>query len=161
MHTQQPKQIKKPERIPFITNYNPSLPSIFNIKKKKHYNLPLSSDRCKHAFLHLPVVAFRRSPNLRDLLVTAKLSRNVTHSNSTLPSGSFRCGKNCATCPYIFHGLTNYTFFSTGETSSINFHKTCETKNLICMIQCNRFHLQYIGETKRRLKERFNEHRHT
>ena len=26
------------------------------------------------------------------------------------------------------------------------------------MIQCNR-HLQYIGETKRRLKDRFNEHR--
>ena len=27
------------------------------------------------------------------------------------------------------------------------------------MIQCNRCHLQYIGETKRRLKDRFNEHR--
>ena len=106
-------------------------------------------------------MAFRRSPNLRDLLVTAKLSPNVTHSNSTLPSGSFRCCKNCATCPYIFHGLTNYKFFSTGETRSINFHITCETKNLIYMIQCNRSYLQYIGETKRRLKDRFNEHRRT
>ena len=27
------------------------------------------------------------------------------------------------------------------------------------MIQCNRCHKQYIGETKRRLKDRFNEHR--
>ena len=27
------------------------------------------------------------------------------------------------------------------------------------MIHCNRYHLQYIGETKRRLKDRFNEHR--
>ena len=106
-------------------------------------------------------MAFRRSPNFRDVLVIAKLSPNVTHSNSALPSGSFRCGKNCATCPYIFHGLTNYTFFSTGETRSINSHITCETKNLIYMIQCNRCHLQYIGETKRRLKDRFNEHRHT
>ena len=159
-HTIQPKQTDKPKRVPFITTYNPSLPSIFNIIKK-HYNLLLSSDRCKNAFLHLPVVAFRRSPNLRDLLVTAKLSPNVTHSNSTLPSGSFRCGKNCATCPYIFHGLTNYKSCSTGETRSINFHITCETKNLIYMIQCNRCHLQYIGETKRRLKDRFNEHRRT
>ena len=33
--------------------------------------------------------------------------------------------------------------------------------NLIYMIQCNRCHLQYIGETKRRLKDRFNEHRRT
>ena len=29
------------------------------------------------------------------------------------------------------------------------------------MIQCNRSNLQYIGETKRRLKDRFNEHRRT
>ena len=27
------------------------------------------------------------------------------------------------------------------------------------MVQCNRCNLQYIGETKRRLKDRFNEHR--
>jgi len=26
-------------------------------------------------------------------------------------------------------------------------------------IQCNRCHLQYVGETMRRLKDRFNEHR--
>ena len=41
IHTLQPKQINKPERIPFITTYNPSLPSIFNIIKK-HFNLLLS-----------------------------------------------------------------------------------------------------------------------
>ena len=29
------------------------------------------------------------------------------------------------------------------------------------MIQCNRCHLRYIGETKRSLKDRFNEHRRT
>ena len=29
------------------------------------------------------------------------------------------------------------------------------------MIQCNRCNLQYIGETKRQLRQRFNEHRRT
>ena len=29
------------------------------------------------------------------------------------------------------------------------------------MIQCNCCNLQFIGETKRRLKDRFNEHRRT
>ena len=84
---------------------------------KKHFNLLLSSNRCKSVFQHLPVVAFRRSPNLHDLLVTAKLPFNST--NPQVPSGSFRCGKNCATCPYISHGLTTYTFFSTRETHPI------------------------------------------
>ena len=55
----------------------------------------------------------------------------------------------------MFVKLTTYTFFSTGETRPIKFNLTCETKNLIYMIQCNRCNLQYIGETKRRLKDRF------
>ena len=156
--TLQTKDVNKPKRIPFITIFNPSLPHISHIIKK-HFNLLLSSHRCKSVFQHPPVVAFRRSPNLRDLLVTAKLPFNSTHPQ--LPSGSFRCGKNCATCPYICHGLTTYTFFSTGETRPIKSNLTCETKNLIYMIQCNRCNLQYIGETKRRLKDRFNEHRRT
>ena len=102
------------------------------------------------AFKHLPVVAFRRCPNLRDLLVSAKLPSNSTNPNPQLPCGSFRCGKNCATCPYISDGLTSYTFFSTGETRTIKSNLTC-----------NRCNLQYIGETKRSLKDRFNEHRRT
>ena len=156
--TLQTKDINKPKRIPFITTFNPSLPHISHIIKK-HFNLLLSSHRCKSVFQHPPVVAFRCSPNLRDLLVTAKLPFNS--SNPQLPSGSFRCGKNCATCPYICHGLTTYTFFSTGETRPIKSNLTCETKNLIYMIQCYRCNLQHIGETKRRLKDRFNEHRRT
>ena len=104
------------------------------------------------AFKHLPVVAFRRCPNIRDLLVSAKLPSNSTNPNPQLP---------CATCPYISDRLTSYTFFSTGETCTIKSNLTCDTKNRIYMIQCNRCNLQYIGETKRRLKDRFNEHRRT
>ena len=154
--TLQTKDINNPKRIPFITTFNPSLPHIPHIIKK-HFNLLLSSNRCKSLFQHPPVVAFRRSPNLRVLLITAKLPSNS--ANPQLLCGSFRCGKNCATCPYISHGLTTYTFFSNGETRPIKFNLTCETKNLIYMIQCNRCNLQYIGEMKRRLKDRFNEHR--
>ena len=51
-------------------------------------------------------------------------------------------------------GLTTYTFFSTGQTRPIKSNLTCETKNLTYVIQCNRCNLQYIGETKRRLKDR-------
>ena len=49
----------------------------------------------------------------------------------------------------------------TGETRSITSHINCSTKNVIYMIQCNRCNLQYIGETKRQLRQRFNEHRRT
>ena len=143
---------------PFITTSNPSLPHISNIIKK-HYNLLLSSNRCKKVFQHLPVVAFRHSLNLRDLLVIAKISSNS--ANPQLPSDSFRCGKNCSTCPYFSYGLTSYTFSSTGETRPIKSNLTCDTKNLSYIIQCNCCNLQFTGETKRRLKYRFNEHLRT
>ena len=47
------------------------------------------------------------------------------------------------------------------KTRTIKSNMTCDAKNLIYMIRCNRCNLQYIGETKRRLKDRFNEHRRT
>ena len=46
-----------------------------------------------------------------------------------------------------------YTFNSTGETRLINHHIDCNSKNVISVIQCNHCHKQYIGETKRRLKD--------
>ena len=115
------------------------------------------------------VCNFTEKHQLTDLLVTLSLT-NISRTealhtittqpnNTCLPPGSFRCGQDCATCPYITNGLTHYTFFSTGATRQIKSHITCNTKNLIYMIQCNRCSLQYIGETKRRLKDRFNEHR--
>ena len=116
-------------------------------------------------FNYLEVICKRGTISLRIQSIYRiylfSITQRVDQCKSCILIGSFRCGKNCATCPYISHGLTTYTFFSTEETRSIKLNLTCETKNLIYMIQCNRCNLQYIGETKRRLKDRFNEHRRT
>ena len=53
----------------------------------------------------------------------------------------------------------DYTFHSTGETHHIKSHISCETFNVIYLIQCRPCNLQYIGENKRRRKDRRNEHR--
>ena len=114
------------------------------------------------AFKHLPVVAFRRCPNLRDLLVLAKLPSNSTNPNPQLPCGLSVVERTALLVPTFQTDLLAIPpFFSTGETRTIKSNLTCDTKNLIYMIQCNRCNLQYIGETKRRLKDRFNEHRRT
>ena len=60
---------------------------------------------------------------------------------------------------YLNHGKTSYTFTNTGETRQIKHHITCDSANLTYMIQCKRCKKQYIGETKRTLRERFKEHR--
>ena len=56
----------------------------------------------------------------------------------------------------VSNGLTSYTFHSRGETRPIPHPITCKSKNLIYMTQCERFHKQYVGEKKRRLKGRLN-----
>ena len=120
----------------------------------KHLNILSSSPRCASVFKAPPNVSFRRTNNLSNLLVSSKL-RNPLQNNQ--PCGSFQCYSNCLTFNYITGGLTNYTFYSTGETRRINHYIDCSSKNVIYMVQCNRCHKQYIAETKRRLKDRFNE----
>ena len=61
-------------------------------------------------------------------------------------------------------GRRNFSLFYSNKKAISIDGATCQIKshmtlNLIYMIQCNRCHLQYIGETKRLLKDRFNEHR--
>ena len=70
------------------------------------------------------------------------------------------CGQPC--CSWIKNVwclIKFLTFYFTGETYKIKSHITCNTVNVIYMIQCLLFKLRYIGETKRRFKDRFNEHR--
>ena len=52
-----------------------------------------------------------------------------------------------------------YFFFTTNDARKITDSISCQSKNLIYLIECKRFHGQYIGETKRQLSERFGEHR--
>ena len=147
--------LDKPERVPFVITYNPALRSISSIIRK-HFHILISSPRCYNVFKAAPIVVYRRSSNLSDFLVRAQL-RNLAQHNQ--PRGSYPCEKNCLTCKYISDGQTSYTFHSTGETRPITNHIDCNSKNVISMIQCNQCYKQYIGETKRRLKDRFNEHR--
>ena len=147
----------QPIRVHLVITYNPALRSVSSIIEfHKHFNILSSSPRCAKVFKATPLVAFRRTNNLGDLLVSAQL-RNPTQNNP--PHRSFRCEDNCLTCNYITDGRTSYTLHSTGETRHITHHIDCNSKNVIYMVHCNRCHKQYIGETKRRLKDRFNEHR--
>ena len=61
--------------------------------------------------------------------------------------------------PSVKEGQTDYTFFTTNEARKITDSISCHSKNLIYLIECKRCHLQYSGETKRQLSERFAEHR--
>ena len=56
------------DRLPFVVTYNPSLPHTSKILRK-HFHILLSSKRCREVFKHPPIVAYRRTSNLCDILV--------------------------------------------------------------------------------------------
>ena len=57
------------------------------------------------------------------------------------------------------HRLTNLTLKTLGLYGDPSDFLSCNSKNLIYLIQCKKCHSQYIRETKRKLNERFGEHR--
>ena len=71
--------LDKPESVPFVLTYNPTLRFISSIIRK-HFHILISSPRCYDVFKAAPIVAYRRSSNLSDFLVRAKL-RNLTQHN--------------------------------------------------------------------------------
>ena len=104
----------QPSRVPLVITYNPALRSVSSIIQR-HFKILSSSPRCNNVFQTTPLVAFRRTDNLSDILVRSKL-RTDKQTNVTM--GSFRCGKNCITCRYITDGRTNYTFSATATATA-------------------------------------------
>ena len=135
-------------RVPLVVTYHPNLPRLEKTIRRYHHILQ-DSDRLRQAFPSLPIIAFRRPRNLRDLLVRAATSPNTGN-----PPGNFRCeARRCKTCPIL---VTTDTFASsvTGERFKLKLRASCKTSNVIYLIQCRRCGLQYVGETGQPLHSR-------
>ena len=95
-------------------------------------------------FTDNPPISFRRSKNIRDNLVHTALRQNLP-----APAGTFSCSRaRCYTCSF----LNSDTSISGPKSNFVirqNF--TCISSNSKC---CK----LYIGETGRRLSDRFAEH---
>ena len=107
------------------------------------------------------MIAFRRPPSLRNLLVQAEVP--PTHDNSIPPiqHGMLRCTSRCVTCQEHILESDSFKSHSTGAHHKIRGHITCTTSNIIYLISCRICGIQYIGETKNSLKKRFYGHRST
>jgi len=116
-------------------------------------------EHLKKVFPQPPMVAYRQPKNssLRQLLVKSKLPER----EKRLVKGMKRCNQQgCNTCPLVREAKTVYS--STNNYNvEIKEPVTCETQNVVYIITCNRKeckYIQYIGETSKKLKQRFNQH---
>lgn len=103
-----------------------------------------------------PKYAIRRAPTLKDKLVKNYIPIKQTHFFPK-PIGTFACG-SCKHCCHInkskeFRDSTNE------KTYKCRNFANCNTTHVIYRLDCS-CGAFYIGRTKRRLKDRFSEHKY-
>jgi hypothetical protein len=140
----------KTDRLVLPMTYHPT--NVQVTKTLKHHYKGLQNDEdVGIAFKDQPLVAYRRDRNLKDLLVRARIP------NSNKNTGSSKCNRNrCVTCPHI---STDKEVIGPKGFFRINTTFTCTSAGIIYCIVCKRCGELYVGESGRKLAERFREHR--
>lgn len=137
--------------LPFVTKYSNALPNINNILRK-YYPILSSSDRLKKIFPQAPRVTYRRPPNLKDMLVHAKIT------SAPEPVINFCSRPRCKTCKHLQKDCTvNST--ASNYAHKVNSRFSCMSSNVIYMLECSTCRKQYIGETGQPMSMRLNGHR--
>ena len=115
----------------------------------RNFKILQSDPETAPIFPNPPLVSFKRDRNLRNSLVRSSLPSN-------LEPGTFNCSRKvCNTCPFI----NSKTHIRRPNGSyQVNDHFDCTTSNIIYCIPCTLCNKLYIGESGRKLGDRFREH---
>ena len=152
----QPKTKVTQAEVPniLVTTFNPGF---LGLKKVVTKNWDLLGKSCTTRSIHRnPILAAFRGPkNLKDILVRAKLKPEKT--DPTPNSNKCLRPNTCRYCPKL-NTDGRLLCSASGRTYMSRYNVCCSSSNLIYCITCKRCDIQYVGQTKRELKERFSEH---
>lgn len=123
----------------------------------KNWGILKSDPTLAATFNEPPLFAIRRAPTLGDHLVQNYLPGQQTRPFFPKPVGTFQCGA----CNYCQHINKTKTFQD--STLQKTFHcrcfANCNTTHVVYRLDCS-CGCFYIGLTKRRLRDRFAEHKY-
>ena len=144
----QTSQKENNKRISFTLTFHRHNHAVISIILK-NYKLLQNDPDTGRIFSQLPLISFKRNKNISNFLVRSAFQ------TSEQP-GTFKCARaRCRTCPFI----CNVEKLSGLKRSiKITDHFTCTSANVIYCITCTLCKRLYIGETGRRLGDRFREH---
>ena len=154
------KKVEKTQRsrmVPLVITYHPTLPSIAQIVRK-HWSVMIQDDfRLEKCFPAPPVVAYRRSKNLKDLLIRAKLP--IGKRSGRKRGGFTKCGGFCNVCTFS-ESTSTHKNSKTGEVWKINTELSCKSQDVVYKIRCGKCPpFAYIGETGQQFKDRIRQHK--
>ena len=140
------------KRIPFVVTFHPRLKILQKIIDKNLYLLYMNKE-VKKAFTSEPMISYRSSRKISSYLVRAKL-----YPINRIVGCYKRGSKRCEVCKYI---TETDTFTSTviGKTFKINHRFDCNDKCLVYLMTYNKCKKQYIGQTTRQFRSRWNNYK--
>ena len=146
----QTSQKDKNDRIPFTLTFYPHNRAVKSIILS-NFKLLQNDPETGRIFSQPPLISFKRDKNVGNFLVRSALKTNEQ-------PGTFKCARSrCKTCLFIVN--TN-KISGPKRSVKITDRFTCTSANVIYCITCTLCNKLYIGETGRRLGDRFREHLH-
>jgi hypothetical protein len=158
LHSSQQRNIKQilSESWTAFIDHNPTLKETFGSNKpqlvyKKHKTLSeyLTSATYPPPWQHVKTPEDEENLRILTDLLSISSPSNVQRCNRT------RCG-----CCQHLRDLTHLAIFDGIKLPSTQT-LTCNSQNVVYLIHCNKCSVNYVGETKRQLKDRLNNHRST
>ena len=142
------------QRPVFCLPYDPRLPGIAKILRKRHQALLSRDVDAREYFPEPPLVTYTRTKNLRDLVFRAQVPKMMLRRGlrPARPPGFFKCGRrsNCALCLHS-ENATTYTCPVSGATAKITQHITCQSAGVYLILckknsgACARLAPTYVG----------------
>ena len=145
----QTSQNEETNRIPFTLTYHPqTLQSKMSFSRTSRFSAMFLKVNIYFLYHHFNI-SFKRDKNIGNFLVRSAIK-------SDNQPGTFKCTRTrCKICPFI----SNMVKISGPNRSvKITDHFTCISVHVIYCITCTLCKKTYIGETEKRLADRFCEH---
>ena len=144
-----------------VTTFHPTFNDLVKIVKG-NWEILSRSNKTKPLHNNQLIFSLRRPPNLKSQLVRARTDFNpdtmVKHPLAISGRTYNICyNKNCKYCPRINTG-GKISSVITNRTYSAKTNVSCQSLNLVYCITCKRCGIQYVGQTKRRLMDPFQDH---
>ena len=153
----QKQETKMNNRIPCVVTFHPRLRHLSSILRNNFEIVSKSNDHLlKMALPEPPLVAYRRLPTIRSMLVHTNFNQQPKVNRVEL---NRKCNRpRCKACNH-FDEKNTFTNLTTGRQVQISNGGTCTTTNCIYAITCTDCSQVYIGQTGRSIAERLAGHR--
>ena len=141
----------------FILKYDARLSAISQIVAR-HWRSMKAQDKYLSDCFNKPLLtAYRRQPNLQNLLIKSKIPPPPNPYPKRDLKGMKKCGQPCTACPYILEGKN--VQIDGKDRWNIEKNVSCKSFNIIYLLKCQKCRQKYIGTTGRPLKDRLADHR--